>query len=123
MSKAVTFRSSDGLKLAGRLATRGDTAIALMHMGGGLTNLTDWFPLGIPLANAGITVLTFDRRGTCPGGVAGCSEAGGGEEAAWKDFVGAVSYLRGLGMKKIFVGGVPSRAFALPRRSRPRWPG
>jgi hypothetical protein len=61
------------------------------------------------LADHGYSVLTYNRRGSCPGGGLGCSrgeDTGGG----WKDVVGAVSALRAAGVDQVAVGGASQGA-------------
>jgi len=81
-------------------------------MGRGGDNQADWFPLAAALASDGYTVLTFDRRGVCVDGIAGCSEGNPGYELAWRDVVGAVSFLEGRGFRRIFIGGASIGAMA-----------
>ncbi len=93
-SKAVTFRSADGVKLEGRLfgEGNGNVGVVLSHMRP--ADQSSWFDLAAELATKGYVALTFDFRGYCPGGSAGCSEGDKDIAAIWQDVVGAVGYLR-----------------------------
>ncbi len=110
-SRAVRFQASDHVRLAGRLFGRGSTGVVLSHMGNPDDSQVDWWPLAVLLAERGFTVLTYDRRGVCPGGAAGCS---GGEDTGdtWKDVVGAVQFLRARGVNEVVAGGASLGAMA-----------
>ena len=104
-SSAVSFRSSDGVLLAGRLfgpeaATSG---VVLAHMLP--ADQSSWFDFAARLGEQGYRALTFDFRGYCPGGNAGC--AGGSKDisSTWKDVAGAVDYLRAGGIKHVALVG------------------
>lgn len=100
-STAVTFASADGIELSGRLFGP-DTATAgvvLAHMLP--ADQASWFDFADRLGGSGYRALTFDFRGYCPGGDAGCS---GGEKdvsAIWQDVRGAVEYLRSQGVRRV----------------------
>jgi pimeloyl-ACP methyl ester carboxylesterase len=57
-----------------------------------------WFVTADRLAEQGFRVLTFNFRGYCPGGDAGCSEGEIDVEAAPADLVAALAYLRSQGV-------------------------
>lgn len=104
-STAVTFPSSDGVELAGRLFGP-DTATAgvvLAHMLP--ADQSSWFDFADRLAGSGYRVLTFDFRGYCPGGTAGCSEGEKDAAAGWQDVQGAVDYLRSQGVRRMGLVG------------------
>jgi pimeloyl-ACP methyl ester carboxylesterase len=104
-SSAVTFPSPDGIELAGRIFGP-DTATAgvvLAHMLP--ADQSSWFDFADRLAGAGYRVLTFDFRGYCPGGAAGCSEGEKDVAASWQDVQGAVDYLRSQGVRQVGLVG------------------
>ena len=103
MSERVTFDAEDGVTLEGRLFGSGDVGVVLSHMRPG--DQGQWFAFAGLLADNGYRVLTFDRRGECPGGDLGCSEGDGGEPGTWKDLAGAVALLRDEGSDRVVVGG------------------
>lgn len=111
-SRAVHFEASDHVRLAGRLFGRGSTGVVLSHMGNPGDSQTDWWPLAMMLADRGFTVLTYDRRGVCPGGAAGCSSGRNDFGDSWKDVVGAIRFLRALGAKVVVAGGASLGAMA-----------
>ena len=91
-SRAVTFESSDGVRLAGRVFGDGSRAVILTHMRS--ADQRSWFDFADRLADQGYLVLAFDFRGTCPGGDGGCSEGETVVSDLWKDVVGAIRFLR-----------------------------
>jgi pimeloyl-ACP methyl ester carboxylesterase len=102
MSESVGFRTDDGLRIEGRLFGDGDTGVALSHMSGG--DQTQWWTLAGTLADEGYLTLTYNRRGSCPEGDAGCSDDGA-EESGWHDLAGAVDFLRDEGAERVVIGG------------------
>ena len=70
-SRAVTFPSSDGVQLSGRLfgPDSARTGIVLAHMLP--ADESSWYEFAIFLSQRGYKALTFDFRGYCPGGDAG----------------------------------------------------
>jgi len=104
-STPVTFDSTDGVQLAGRLfgPEHPRTGVVLAHMLP--ADQSSWFEFADVLAGNGYGVLTFDFRGYCPGGDAGCSEGSKDVSGIWQDVAGAASYLRGLGMDSIALVG------------------
>ena len=64
-----------------------------------------WFDFADRLADQGYQVLTFDFRGTCPGGDGGCSEGEADISSMWQDVVGAVTYLRSRGADRVGLVG------------------
>lgn len=104
-SQAVTFRTSDGVALAGRLfGPPGATAgIVLAHMLP--SDQRSWYPFAQRLADQGFRVLTFNFRGYCPGGDGGCSEGTKQVDAAPVDVQAAVDRLRADGVERIGIGG------------------
>ena len=104
-STIVSFRAADGVQLNGRLFGNGDVGIVLSHMGDPENNQADWFSFAQTLASGGFLVLTYDRRGVCPGGSAGCSEGNDYAADAWKDVIGAVGFLKGKGAARVIAIG------------------
>jgi pimeloyl-ACP methyl ester carboxylesterase len=102
-SRAVEFTSADGVHLEGRLFGDGTSAVVLSHMRP--ADQTSWYGLADRLADDGYLVLTYNFRGYCPGGDAGCS---GGERdigAIWQDVLGAVRYVRSQGATSVSLVG------------------
>jgi pimeloyl-ACP methyl ester carboxylesterase len=103
-SRAVAFRTPDGVRLEGRLSGGGTVGIVLAH--GALEQGEDsWFEFVPVLASHGYRVLAFDFRGYCPGGKGDCSA---GQRDAMKfplDCAAAVAYLRSSGATTVIVLG------------------
>lgn len=102
MSEPVRFRGVDGVRLEGRLFGSGDVGVVLAHMRPG--DQSQWLEFAALLASNGYRVLTYNRRGTCPGGGSGCS-AGTATGDDWKDLRAAVAVLRNRETRRIVVGG------------------
>ena len=102
-STPVTFRSPDGVNLAGRVFGDGQVGVVLAHMF--TADQASWWAFARTLAPKGFTVLTFDFRGYCPGGVAGCSEGERDVAAMWQDVLGAVDFLMGRGLVRVMLVG------------------
>jgi uncharacterized protein len=104
-SQAVTFKTSDGVTLAGRLFGPADAqeGVVLSHMLP--ADQTSWYPFAQRLADDGYRVLTFDFRGYCPGGDGGCSQGTKDINAAPTDLDAAVRYLRAHGPQRIGLAG------------------
>jgi pimeloyl-ACP methyl ester carboxylesterase len=66
---------------------------------------SDWFAFADRLGGDGYRVLTFDPRGVCPGGDAGCSKGAVSPADAVADVESAVAYLRSSGFTRIGVVG------------------
>jgi pimeloyl-ACP methyl ester carboxylesterase len=116
-SRAVTFESSDGVRLAGRMfGPQGAIAgVVLAHMQP--ADQSSWFEFADQLGGMGYRTLTFDFRGYCPGGDGGCSEGNKDISAIWQDVAGAVGVLRTEGVRRIglvgaSMGGTASLVFA-----------
>jgi pimeloyl-ACP methyl ester carboxylesterase len=115
-SEPVRFRAADGVPLEGRMFGSGEIGVVLAHMRPG--DQSQWLEFAALLATEGYRVLTYDRRGSCPGGELGCS---GGSETGddWKDLKPAVDFVRGAGSRRVVVGGASLGAmeslFALSR--------
>ena len=102
-SRAVTFTSSDGVELAGRLFGDGETALVLSHMRP--ADQTSWFDFAQRLADQGYLVLTYNFRGYCPGGQAGCSQGDQDIAAIWQDVLGAEDFVRSQGATNVALLG------------------
>lgn len=104
-SRALMFESIDGVQLAGRIfGPDGATAgIVLAHMQP--ADQTSWYDFADQLGGLGYRVLTFDFRGYCPGGNAGCSEGKKDVAGIWQDVEGAVGLLRSQGVRRIGLVG------------------
>jgi pimeloyl-ACP methyl ester carboxylesterase len=64
-----------------------------------------WWDFAGTLADEGYRVLTFDFRGYCPGGDAGCSGSTKDIPKIWQDVVAAASYLREAGATRVMLIG------------------
>jgi predicted alpha/beta-hydrolase family hydrolase len=102
MSEPVRVRAAEGVRIAGRLFGAGDVGVVLSHMGDG--DQSQWLEFAGQLAEEGYLVLTFDRRGSCPGGELGCS-TGTDDGDGWKDLAFLVDELRAAGAEHVVVGG------------------
>jgi pimeloyl-ACP methyl ester carboxylesterase len=104
-SSPVTFESSDGVKLSGRIfGSEGAAAgVVLAHMLP--ADQVPWFDTAAELGARGYRALTFNFRGYCPGGDAGCSEGDKQIEGAQADLEGAVAFLRSQGVTRLALVG------------------
>jgi alpha-beta hydrolase superfamily lysophospholipase len=104
-SRPVRFTSFGGVELAGRLfEAEGATAgvvLALMQP----ADQSAWFEYADSLADDGYRTLTFNFRGSCPGGEAGCSQGEADPAMSWRDVQAAVRYLRSTGIPRVAVIG------------------
>jgi pimeloyl-ACP methyl ester carboxylesterase len=104
-SSPVTFPNDAGDVLAGRLFGPEDAGAGVVLVHGYSADQSAWYPFAARLGDAGYRVLTFDLRGYCPGGDAGCSE---GEQAvtdAPADLLAAIDALRAEGVGRIALVG------------------
>lgn len=102
-SEAVSFPSADGITLEGRLLGEGSVGIVLSHMRP--SDQTSWWDFAKDLADRGYLVLSYDSRGYCPGGVAGCSAGEQDLGEIWRDVVGAIGYVRSRGASRVALIG------------------
>ncbi|HEY6567624.1 MAG TPA: alpha/beta fold hydrolase [Actinomycetota bacterium] len=104
-SKPVTFESADGVQLAGRLFGPDDATagVVLAHMQP--ADQSSWYAFAERMGDAGYLALTFNFRGYCPGGDAGCSQGKQNAAAAWQDVQGAADYLREQGAQRVGLVG------------------
>ena len=64
-----------------------------------------WFDFATRLGERGYRVVTFNFRGYCPGGAAGCSQGEKTISAIWQDVEGAVAALRDEGAARVGLVG------------------
>jgi len=93
----VSFTAEDGVKLSGTLfLAKGDTAVALAHMG--IADQKSWHPFAGHIAGRGFTALTFDFR--CFG-LSDCGKMGQSESLFTRDIRAAIRFLHERGLKRI----------------------
>ena len=104
-SRAVSFRAADGVGLSGRVFGPEDarTGVILAHMLP--ADQSSWFEFAGRLAGEGYRAMTFDFRGYCPGGDAGCSEGRKDVSADTVDLQAALDYLRSQGVETVAIVG------------------
>ena len=95
--QVVTFQSTDGLELSGRLFGEGDIAVILAHMFP--ADQGSWQDFAQELADEGYMALTFDFRGY------GSSQGQREIDQIDKDVEGALDYVEGLGVSSIVLTG------------------
>jgi pimeloyl-ACP methyl ester carboxylesterase len=103
MTRPFSVRGEDDVRLEGRLFGSGEVGVVFAHMGGS-GDQSQWLGLAGLLAEQGYRVLTFNRRGSCPGGDLGCS-GGRNDGDGWKDLAFLVERLREAGARTVVVGG------------------
>lgn len=118
--EAVRFRTSDGVRIDGRVFGEGRVGAVLGHSIDG--DQTEWWNFAEMIGDAGHAALAIDFRGYCPGGDAGCSEDGSTRDA-WRDLVAGARFLRERGVKEIVLigasmGGTASVLAAADARPR-----
>jgi pimeloyl-ACP methyl ester carboxylesterase len=117
-SRAVSFRSSDGVRLSGRLFGDGSVGVVLSHMLP--ADQTSWWDFASDLADRGYTALTYDFRGYCPGGDAGCSAGTRDIAAIWQDVLGAIDEVRSAGTTRVaLIGASMGGTASLVAASKP----
>jgi pimeloyl-ACP methyl ester carboxylesterase len=99
----VSFRAADGAHLEGRMFGSGSVGVVLSHMFP--ADQSSWWDFAGTLADQGYRVLSFDFRGYCPGGDAGCSGTKKNIPKIWQDVVAAASYLRDAGATRVMLIG------------------
>jgi dienelactone hydrolase len=104
-SREISFQASDGVTLSGRVfgPDEGSAGVVLAHMFP--SDQSAWFAFADRLGQRGYRVLTFNFRGYCPGGDAGCSEGEKTIPAIWQDVEGAIEVLRDEGATRIALVG------------------
>jgi pimeloyl-ACP methyl ester carboxylesterase len=98
----VSFRTPDGVRIAGRRFGDGPVGVVFAHQIDG--DQRDWWDLAATLAEDGYATLTLNMRGYCPGDGAGCSQDGGTADA-WRDLLAGARVLRGRGADRIVLVG------------------
>jgi pimeloyl-ACP methyl ester carboxylesterase len=103
-STSVTFEA-DGVELGGRLFGTDDATagVVLAHMLP--ADQSAWFETAAALGEEGYRVLTFNFRGYCPGGDAGCSTGDKDVDAADDDLRAALAALRDRGVAEVALVG------------------
>jgi dienelactone hydrolase len=93
------------VELQGRLfeADGALAGVVLAHMRP--ADQTSWFEFADTLADDGYRTLTFNFRGYCPGGDAGCSGGTADLSQLWSDVQAAVRFLRSTGVPRVAVIG------------------
>lgn len=109
-SRPVTFQAADGLRLEGRLfgtppseGSGGVVGVVLSHMLP--ADQRSWWGFADRLSSGGYLALTYDFRGYCPGGDAGCSAGKKQVAAIWQDVLGAAAFLRSEGATQLVLVG------------------
>lgn len=104
-SRAVTFTTADGIELAGRLFGPDDATagVVLAHMLP--ADQSSWYDFAQRLGSMGYRALTFDFRGYCPGGDAGCSEGKRAIAGIWQDVLAAKDFLTTKGVTRVALVG------------------
>jgi pimeloyl-ACP methyl ester carboxylesterase len=109
----VHFAATDEVVFDGRLfGEESQAGAVLVHMGRPGDSQVDWLSLAKRLSRDGYLVLTYNRRGVCPGGNAGCSRGVDDYASSWRDVAGAVAFLRRKGVERIAVIGASIGAMA-----------
>jgi pimeloyl-ACP methyl ester carboxylesterase len=100
-SDAVSFRTDDGIELSGRLfgPRHAEAGIVLAH--GATVDQSSWYAFADELGKLGYLVLTFDFRGYCPGGDAGCSGGSKDTNARPTDLHAAIREIRSFGIGRL----------------------
>jgi len=117
-SRAVSFESTDGVHLEGRVFGEGHAGVVLSHMLP--ADQTSWWGFAEDLADEGYLVLTYDFRGYCPGGDAGCSRGEKNIDAIWQDVLGAIDFIGTQGANTVeLVGASMGGTASLVAASKP----
>jgi alpha-beta hydrolase superfamily lysophospholipase len=104
-SDVVSFRTDDGIELSGRFfgPRHAEAGIVLAH--GATVDQSSWFAFADELGKLGYLVLTFDFRGYCPGGDAGCSDGPKDTNARPTDLHAAIQEIRSFGIGRLGLMG------------------
>lgn len=119
-SRPVVLTAVDGVRLGGRVFGSGRSWVVLSQMGRPGDDQTQWFPLASALAEAGYTVLTYNRRGVCIDVTAGCSEGADVLADTWKDVLGAYRYASARGDDVALVGASIGAMASLAAAAQPQ---
>jgi pimeloyl-ACP methyl ester carboxylesterase len=117
-SRPVRFSAADGIELVGRLSGQGDVGVILAHGYSQYTAQDDWLRFVPALVSRGYTVLTFNFRGFCNGWRRNCSEGPSILAKNWRDALAAIAFMKGRGVKKIFLIGASMGGVAVLRVAR-----
>jgi alpha-beta hydrolase superfamily lysophospholipase len=101
----VSFRTDDGVELSGRVFGRRDAKAGIVLAHGATGNQSSWFAFAEELGRRGYLVLTFDFRGYCPGGDAGCSHGSKDTNARPTDLRAAIKEIRSFGIEHLGLMG------------------
>lgn len=114
-ARVVSFRTADGVRLAGAIVGTGPRGVVLVHESGRLA-LCGWWPYAARLADRGFHVLLFDLR--CAG-LSGCPARGA--DAYVADVAAAAATLRRPGCRSVeLVGASAGGSIALVATARLR---
>jgi dienelactone hydrolase len=100
----ITFSTSDGIAIEGRLFGEGEVAVVLAH-GSFESGQESWASYARTLAAEGYLVLTLNLRGYCPGGGGGCSGGARNPPETWRDVVAAADAVQKRGAARVFLMG------------------
>ncbi len=104
-SDVVSFRTADGIELSGRLFGPGHAEAGIVLAHGATVGQSSWFAFAEELSRRGYLVLTFDFRGYCPGGDAGCSDGSKDTNTRPTDLHAAIQEIRSFGIKRLGLMG------------------
>jgi pimeloyl-ACP methyl ester carboxylesterase len=102
-AETVRFETSDGVTLEGKLFGEGNTGVVLSHMFP--SDQSSWFEFAGILSERDYVALTYDFRGYCPGGDAGCSAGEQDFPELWRDVSAAMDFLRSRRVTTLFLVG------------------
>jgi pimeloyl-ACP methyl ester carboxylesterase len=104
-SDVVSFRTGDGIELSGRVfaSRHAEAGIVLAH--GATVDQSSWFAFAAELGRRGYLVLTFNFRGYCPGGDAGCSDGSKDTNTRPTDLDAAIQEIRSFGIERLGLMG------------------
>ena len=101
----VVFRTDDGVELSGRLFGPRDAEAGIVLAHGATVNQSSWFAFAEELGRRGYLVLTFDFRGYCPGGDAGCSHGSKDTNTRPTDLHAAIQEIQSFGIERLGLMG------------------
>ncbi len=104
-STPVTFRTQDGTRLAGRVFGPESASAGVVLAPMVASDQSAWFDFADRLGLQGYRVLTFNLRGICPGGDAGCSNGTVSPGEASQDVQAAQAFLRSRGVSRFGLVG------------------
>ncbi|MDP9330053.1 MAG: alpha/beta hydrolase [Actinomycetota bacterium] len=104
-SRAVTFTTTDGVQLAGRLFGPANSTVGVVFSHMLPSDQSSWYEMAWLVAGKGYRALTFDFRGYCPGEDAGCSQGSQDPAANATDLTAALTFLRAQGVRRTALVG------------------